>query len=380
MRPTQRSSAQGLLEFAIALSLVLLLTFGLLEFGRLLFVYAAVTTASREAVRYGSATGESSVGVPRYQDCAGIRNAAKRVAFLADLQDSDIVITYDHGPGSVAFDTCDGDIDVGVQLNNGDRVVVVVSSEYSPVVPLVPVSSFTITSTNARTVLVRISILVTDLPDGFTSFTSPPTATSTPTATNTPTPTPTPSATPTPTWTPVFSPTPSNTPTETPTPTDTSTPTPTFTPTDTPAPTSTPTSTSTPISCDVRHGMLLAFSDGISMTLYNNSPYAPVTITQIDVWFNDTDGRPVPWDRQGIASITLDGTEIWNSGLGAEGDSSPAIITTLSGVTTIDAASSKELAVAFRKTYIPTGIERLLVYFAENGCPVLDSDNPNQLP
>jgi Flp pilus assembly protein TadG len=49
-----------MVEFALALPLLLLLIFGILEVGRMVFTYSSVVNASREAVRYGSATGLAS--------------------------------------------------------------------------------------------------------------------------------------------------------------------------------------------------------------------------------------------------------------------------------------------------------------------------------
>ena len=51
-----------MVEFAIALPVLLLLLYGILEAGRLLFVYSTVVTASRQAARYGATTGENGSG------------------------------------------------------------------------------------------------------------------------------------------------------------------------------------------------------------------------------------------------------------------------------------------------------------------------------
>ena len=126
----KKTKAQAMVEFAIVLPLLLLLLYGILEAGRLLFIYSTIVTASRQAVRYGSATGQGiTTTFPRYQDCAGIRAAAQKVDFLNSFDDSDITITYDNGPGVpvTTFDgTCDGAIDTGVlpSANNTTRVLV----------------------------------------------------------------------------------------------------------------------------------------------------------------------------------------------------------------------------------------------------------------
>ena len=51
----ERQNAQGMVEFALILPILLLVILGIIEFGRLLFFYSSVTSASREAARYGSA-------------------------------------------------------------------------------------------------------------------------------------------------------------------------------------------------------------------------------------------------------------------------------------------------------------------------------------
>jgi Flp pilus assembly protein TadG len=51
----KHTRAQGMVEFALALPVILLLLFGIIEFARLLVTFSAVYTASREAVRYAVA-------------------------------------------------------------------------------------------------------------------------------------------------------------------------------------------------------------------------------------------------------------------------------------------------------------------------------------
>ena len=142
---------QAMAEFAMVLPILLMVIYGLLEVGRLLFTYASVTNASREAVRYGSAYGVNSDDVPRYQDCVGIRAAAKKTGFLLGLQDADITIEYDNGPGTAVFDVCDGLEDTGVELSCGDRVIVTIEDNFTPIVPLIPIKPMHIDSASGRT-------------------------------------------------------------------------------------------------------------------------------------------------------------------------------------------------------------------------------------
>src|SRR4026208_348401 len=95
---------QAIVEFAIALPILMALLVGILEVGRMIFIYSAVTNASREAVRYASAVGLDDSGNAKYQYCDGIRKMARRAAYFLNLADSDILIAYDNGPSTTPFD------------------------------------------------------------------------------------------------------------------------------------------------------------------------------------------------------------------------------------------------------------------------------------
>jgi uncharacterized protein (UPF0333 family) len=160
MRYSQ-SRGQSMVEFSMVLPILMLVIFGLLEVGRAVFMYASVTNASREAVRYATAYGVNESDVLQYQNCEEIRNIARRVGFLLPLEDNDIVIQYDTGPDPdtgvvpAPFDSCDAadGVDEGVVLACGDRVVVTVTLDYHPMVPLVPMQAQTFTASSARTYL-----------------------------------------------------------------------------------------------------------------------------------------------------------------------------------------------------------------------------------
>jgi hypothetical protein len=148
-----------MVEFALVLPILLLVVFGLLEVGRAIFIYSAATNASRDAVRYATAFGVNENDNLQFQDCAEIRNVAKRTGFLLPLEDEDIMIDYDTGPdpdtgvASTPFDTCDAEdgVDEAVVLACGDRVVVTITVDFDPIVPLlVPLDARTIVSSSAR--------------------------------------------------------------------------------------------------------------------------------------------------------------------------------------------------------------------------------------
>ena len=168
----KKNKAQAIVEFAIVLPILLLLLYGLLEAGRLLFMYSSVVTASRQAARYGSATGQgtdfsaevppgpNNSGVARYQDCYGIKHAAQRADFLNAFSDADITINYDNGSNPPFTDTCNGDADnaVAPATDNTTRIVVTVTGHFDALVPLVPFRDRLIVATSARTILMAVSI------------------------------------------------------------------------------------------------------------------------------------------------------------------------------------------------------------------------------
>jgi uncharacterized repeat protein (TIGR01451 family) len=152
----QKSRAQTMVEFALALPILLTLLYGVLETGRLLFIYASTVTAARQAVRYGSTSGISPNGPFYYQDCAGIKAAAQNVGFINRFEEDAIEIWYDTGPQGIVHPQCPG----YSPALNGDRVVVSVETQWQPIVPIVPLQPFTIRSQSARTILASISIVV----------------------------------------------------------------------------------------------------------------------------------------------------------------------------------------------------------------------------
>jgi len=160
----ERTKAQTMVEFALVLPILLVIIYGLLEVGRLIFIYSSIVSASREAVRYGSATGLNIAGgVPRYNDCAGIQAAAYNVDFLRVI--NIIVIQYDHGPQLIPpygpipgypppFSSC-----TPGSIQTGDRIVVQVSATFTPLAAIVPLNPITITSSNARTIIGSVQIM-----------------------------------------------------------------------------------------------------------------------------------------------------------------------------------------------------------------------------
>jgi hypothetical protein len=310
-------------EFALVLPLLLMVVIGITEVGRLFLLQSMVSTASREGARYASAAGLNDAGLPHYLDHPGIRASARRVGFLVGIEDSDVIINYDHGPNLPAFKpqgltaTAPSLEPTPAQL--GDRVTVRVNGRYEPLFGIIPLSPINLSSTTSRSIVLKVSIYGTP-PPGFPTITNTPdlntpTPTNTPTATPTNTPTSTPTETPTETPTPTVtstptegpSPTPTSTFTSSPTPTTTDTPTATATPTNTPTPT--PTWTPTPRPCQIEQLGYTVDKQGnkITWSLRNNNPYASYTLQRLTL----------PWrqncqNNQALVLVALGGQTVWS--------------------------------------------------------------------
>ena len=155
LHKTRTEKGQRLVEFALVIPLLLLLMVGIFEFGYFFFVYGSVTTAAREAVRYGSGTGTSDNGMPYYQDCDGIKERARRIGQYAGIQNEDVDIFYDTGPGSTSLGDCDGTLEPTM----GERIVVMVTVDYHPIVlNWGALNGLLIESESARTIIHRMQV------------------------------------------------------------------------------------------------------------------------------------------------------------------------------------------------------------------------------
>jgi len=167
MRTSKDEHGASLVEFAIVLPVLLVVVFGLVEFGRLVAVTTQVTTASREAARYGIATGPGTGSEPRYIDCVGIRDAARAKVRLLTLDDSEITVEYDRGPSTAVYAVClpTGLEDlVGNSLDADDiddqsRVVVTVSTTFTTPVPIISgfIDGRSVDSIDRRTIFKELS-------------------------------------------------------------------------------------------------------------------------------------------------------------------------------------------------------------------------------
>ena len=297
-----KSRAQAMVEFAIVLPILLLLLYGILETGRFLFIYSSTVTASRQAARYGSATGAGlATTSPRFQDCAGIRDAAKAAAYISTIDDSEIVIEYDTGPSDTAPKSyCDGNpAPTAADLSdNKHRILVTVTDHFEPILPnLIPFTSRDIEIKSARTVIISVAIEVT--PPFTPTYTFTPTFT--PSLTFTPSITPTSSLTPTITQTLQYTYTPSKTPTAAPSSTAT------LPPTITPIPPTAITGCNT-----VTTGLIQKSGNSLTMTI-TNPLNANLEVSEVTVRWNHDKGHQTGNDKSLILqSASLAGTTFFN--------------------------------------------------------------------
>jgi hypothetical protein len=278
-----------MIEFAIVAPILFLLLFGLIEVGRMMFLYASVTNASREAVRWGSAVGFDDTNVLRYRNCEEIAEIAKRASFSSTAV---VEVYYDTGPDDPNPPVkCTTSVYPGYR-KSADRIMVQVTVTYKPYTKLVPWPERDFISTSYRTILGYVALAST--PNG-TATPVPWTPTITATGTITPTPTDTPTATATLSGD-YFTFTPSAIPSES--------STPTATPTDTPTPT--PTSTSTAVAgCNkIAVYPILISSNYMAMTITN--PHAPIDVASVRVRWNTVAGAPSP-NALALKSASLGG-------------------------------------------------------------------------
>ncbi len=150
---------QGLVEFALVLPVLVLLLIAVMEFGYFFFVYSTVNNAAREAVRYGSAVGQSANGVPFYQDCAGIREVVTRIGRYANIQDDDVTISFDSGPGTTSTIVCQSmEASHSNELVLNQRIIVEVDVNYYPIILRPNMPTIPIHALSARTLLISLEL------------------------------------------------------------------------------------------------------------------------------------------------------------------------------------------------------------------------------
>ncbi|MHB0967281.1 MAG: TadE/TadG family type IV pilus assembly protein [Bellilinea sp.] len=138
--------AQGIVEFALAFPVFLLIVLGIFEFGRLFIIYTSVYAAAREGARYGAAVDNLCN--------TEIEAEAERAGFLAgDLAISTSYEVFDKNLQLVSSNCVDA--------KAGDRVVVRASAPFEFITGFIPVPGggpITLTSTAKRTIIKKVYV------------------------------------------------------------------------------------------------------------------------------------------------------------------------------------------------------------------------------
>lgn len=147
-------------EMALTFPLVLLVIMGIMDFGRVLFLYSQVANAAREGARYGSVVGifdEGAGEVEQFRDCAAIRQSVReRFGLALTVLDEAIDITYDDGATALPFH-CNGTYGpLADQVPPGSRILVQVDSEFEFITPGVTafIDSVPVSFKAARTIII----------------------------------------------------------------------------------------------------------------------------------------------------------------------------------------------------------------------------------
>lgn len=181
----RQAQGQGLVEFALAVPIFLLIILGIFDFGRVLTTYAMTSNAVRDALRQAEIIGfEPDLGsVPPYRNCEKMVELIQRSFWIPiDLSAGDLTISYleatkDRSDGEVARDenlkilgTCDlsvphpapfdGDITSGDPLENGDILLISLNTQVAFITPFL--SSITPTMpvrfTGQRTIVTELEL------------------------------------------------------------------------------------------------------------------------------------------------------------------------------------------------------------------------------
>ncbi len=374
LKSHKKNRAQAMVEFMLALPLLLLLIYGTIEVARLIFIFSSVSNASRQAARFGSATGEID-NVAYYQDCDGIRDVASQSAYVIPFDE--INITYDRGinpdgtqiPISNVDPSPDADsCPIGDDMiRNGDRIIVQVTAYYEPIISIIPIKPLKIVSASAHSFLVSIPIVGSAMPVAFSAETSTPSVTPTIfTATSLPTIIAF-------TFTPTDFPPSGNTPTRG-LPTNTLPPTITLTPSRTPPATKTPSVTPTPIICSglsgVSHGPLTIDKNVMKMDVYNNTGFTLSTAQIYLEWNHDTGHKSINDPTLHLRQITF-ATQLWNGDIQTPSAYIPAYYPVIpTGASTIQ--------FIFHQNYdVSDGTERIIINIGTPGCTNYPVDSRN---
>lgn len=123
----RRSDARGqsLLEFALALPIIVLIMFGILDLGRAVFAFNTLAESARQANRLAI--------VDQRED--EIRNQAIAYAPALRLQAGDVEVCFKSGESLAS--SCGSGAECGAPLQTGCLAIVTTSMTFSPATPII---------------------------------------------------------------------------------------------------------------------------------------------------------------------------------------------------------------------------------------------------
>ena len=125
----RRERAQGLVEFALILPILVVIVLGIINLAYVFFVHTSLVGAAHEGVRYG-------IVEPR--DAAGICDRVVSHGFLTALELERITVTYDDLGVTFQCDEPESHVD-GDDITPGDhRLSVRVEHDLPPLTPIIP--------------------------------------------------------------------------------------------------------------------------------------------------------------------------------------------------------------------------------------------------
>lgn len=128
----RRSRGQGVAEFALVIPLFLVMLFGIIDLGRVIWANDALANAAREGARYASVTGSSKVN-PIDSTKDQIKDYTKNFAIAAG---TNITVTVCYSAqANIAANTsgCTGDTNEGAASNNRGSLVTVTATSTVPI-------------------------------------------------------------------------------------------------------------------------------------------------------------------------------------------------------------------------------------------------------
>ena len=126
-RRRRHQSGQAIVEGALVMLVFLTITFGLMDFGRMVWSYTMISHGAREATRYAMVRGTSSGHAATKSQIQGIVTSRSPGLDTSNTT-SDVTFTPDQSPGST--------------------VKVVVTYNFYPIAPYIPIGAITMKSTS----------------------------------------------------------------------------------------------------------------------------------------------------------------------------------------------------------------------------------------